>query len=302
MEIHVGDEKRLKATIEPSFFEDKEVSWKTSNNSIVSIDDKGNRADITGLKSGVATITATVDGVSASCQVTVVNCDYSQKIVEAEYLASPASCISQATYYYVCECGDKGRATYKIGELAEHTYSDWTTIKAATETTVGIEQRTCSGCKHTEERQIPALPHTHEYGEVVFAWAKDYSSVIASVTCDKCPDGNSEKTLSTNCEVFFDDTLDNRLIVSADGMLNGEYVTDALVIRVLNKTLMMPMKPAEKMMILIAGYNEQGRVVDFQIETEPDKNVAITSTCSVVKVFFLNEETYEPLLPALLGK
>lgn len=187
--LHVGDEKRLKATVEPQYifneYNEKEVTWSTSNKNVASIDDKGNSVDISGVKSGTSTITATVDGISASCTVTVVRCDHSLKIVEPEYLASAATCEKQAEYYYVCSCGDVGSATYKVGELADHNYSGWTVIQEATETTAGVEQRVCSACGATEERSIPATgAHTtHTPGT---AWYSDSEKHWHVCSVDGC--------------------------------------------------------------------------------------------------------------------
>jgi len=39
--------------------------------------------------------------------------------------------------------------------VAEHTYSDWTVVKAATTSEEGLEKRECSVCGHVESRTIP---------------------------------------------------------------------------------------------------------------------------------------------------
>ena len=189
MTIHRGSDKDIDATVEPSYifnhYNEKEVSWQTSNSRVASINTKGNTVEVFGGKVGTATITATVDGVSATCQVTVVNCDHSQRIIDSEYLASPATCANQATYYYVCECGDKGTSTYKHGDLAAHSYSAWSVIQQPTETTAGVEQRTCSGCQDTEERSIPATgAHTtHTPGT---AWYSDSEKHWHVCSVDGC--------------------------------------------------------------------------------------------------------------------
>lgn len=61
----------------------------------------------------------------------------------------------------------------------EHSYGEWTTVKEATFSEDGEEQRTCSKCGYVDKRAIPKLSesHTHEFsGEEV---------VITKPTCTK---------------------------------------------------------------------------------------------------------------------
>lgn len=46
---------------------------------------------------------------------------YTEEVIEDKYKASDASCTHKATYYYVCECGEKGTETFEYGELLQHT-------------------------------------------------------------------------------------------------------------------------------------------------------------------------------------
>ena len=65
LSIKVGETATLKATVTG---EDKSVAWKSSDTSVATVEMNGN---VTGKKVGTATITATANGVSASCTVTV---------------------------------------------------------------------------------------------------------------------------------------------------------------------------------------------------------------------------------------
>lgn len=46
---------------------------------------------------------------------------YDVQKVSNEHLASAATCMNKATYYYSCVCGAKGTETFEYGDLAEHT-------------------------------------------------------------------------------------------------------------------------------------------------------------------------------------
>lgn len=65
-----GDSSKLTATVNPSNANNKNVTWVSSNTSVVTVDSNGN---VKALKDGTATITVTtVDGeYTATCQVTV---------------------------------------------------------------------------------------------------------------------------------------------------------------------------------------------------------------------------------------
>ena len=69
--IQKGKSTTLKATVKGK---SKTVTWKSSDKTIATVDKSGK---VTGKKEGTATITATANGVSAKCKVTVINTDLS---------------------------------------------------------------------------------------------------------------------------------------------------------------------------------------------------------------------------------
>lgn len=66
--LTVGDTGKLTATVGPEFLEDKTVTWTSSDESIATVDENG---IIKALAAGKTTITATFNGVSAECLLTV---------------------------------------------------------------------------------------------------------------------------------------------------------------------------------------------------------------------------------------
>jgi len=48
--------------------------------------------------------------------------DFSGQVLMDKYLAIAASCTNKATYYYSCECGEKGESTFEFGDYV-HDYS-----------------------------------------------------------------------------------------------------------------------------------------------------------------------------------
>ena len=66
--LNPGQGVALKATITPDTCSDHAVTWKSSDETVAAVDENG---VVTALKVGSATITATVDDISAECAVTV---------------------------------------------------------------------------------------------------------------------------------------------------------------------------------------------------------------------------------------
>ena len=124
-------------------------------------------------------------------------CVFDKQVVEDKYLASKATCIAKATYYYSCECGKVGTETFEAGDFASHSY-EWVIDKIATVNNTGLKHEECSVChaKQNENTIIEKLSHEHAYGE----W-----KVVNEATCSKeglkeryCTyDGCSEKETET---------------------------------------------------------------------------------------------------------
>ena len=70
VELNVDGTKQLTATINPASVTGKTVAWESSVPTVATVDNTGK---ITAVGVGTATITATVDGKSATCAVTVKN-------------------------------------------------------------------------------------------------------------------------------------------------------------------------------------------------------------------------------------
>jgi len=85
---------------------------------------------------GVTTISAQGGGTSNDEDLTEVeigfgsvdieiecNHVFDQKITDAKYFASSATCTKKATYYYSCTCGAKGSTTFETGDFAPHSFT-----------------------------------------------------------------------------------------------------------------------------------------------------------------------------------
>ncbi len=80
--LYVGDSETLLATVEPENATHNKVSWLSSAPSVLTVDDRGN---VKAVGSGTAEITASADGESAGCKVTV------EEVPESALIASAAA-------------------------------------------------------------------------------------------------------------------------------------------------------------------------------------------------------------------
>lgn len=110
---------------------------------------------------------------------------YDQQMVSEAYKVHNATCTEPATYYKSCVCGKAGTETFTTGDAAghscsgsyqsnadghwqecavcneksdmeAHTYSGWTVTKAATASTAGSRERTCTVCGYRVSEIIAA--------------------------------------------------------------------------------------------------------------------------------------------------
>ncbi len=75
------------------------------------------------------------------------------------------------------------RVATRVEPAHEHSWSEWTVTTPATETTEGVETRTCSGCGETETKPIETLAHTHNYSSQVTKEATCTEEGVRTYTC-----------------------------------------------------------------------------------------------------------------------
>lgn len=92
---------------------------------------------------------------------------YSVQNTASKYLKTQATCISAATYYYSCACGEKGNETFPYGETGNHTLVTEKGYPAGC-AKAGLSDKTyCSACQFvfSPHSEIAALGHTYRLGD-----------------------------------------------------------------------------------------------------------------------------------------
>lgn len=142
--LETGDSETLTATVAPSDATNKNVTWKSSNTAVATVDDNGK---VTGVAAGEATITVTTEdgGKTATCKVAVKVPDIEGVVWFDEELAKtdiPEAMVFKdgTLLYYQYAKNDKavsilkketGKETIKKGDLVhKYTYS-YTIVKNA---------------------------------------------------------------------------------------------------------------------------------------------------------------------------
>lgn len=93
---------------------------------------------------------------------------YTQKVATADYLASPATCVDAARYYYSCICGAKGEKTFSDGEPDAEQHAFTVFVEITTNPTVddaGVATFKCANCDATDAAVVvPKLSDTSAWG------------------------------------------------------------------------------------------------------------------------------------------
>ncbi len=108
---------------------------------------------------------------------------YNKEIATETYLKSDATCTEKAVYYYSCECGEKGSATFTIGDFANHTTGEWVIISPASCTTNGSQKQCCTECGTTLKTET--ISASHNYNSVVHQPTKTEQG-YTEYTCTAC--------------------------------------------------------------------------------------------------------------------
>ena len=159
VKLGTGQTATLVATVSPSNASYKQVTWSSSDESVASIDEKGN---VTALKKGETTILASADGKTASCTVSVYTSVQSVSIEQSELKLVIGNTFKFVGFINPHDADVQGEITWKSSE----------------ETVASINN----------EGLVTAIKE----GEVSISFSVDGKSATCIVKCEKASGSNED--------------------------------------------------------------------------------------------------------------
>lgn len=112
---------------------------------------------------------------------------FDKQITDSEYQKYPADCLRKAAYYYSCECGQAGTATFERGDALNHNFSEYVYNNNATCTTDGTKTAACIRCAETDTIIAAGTGLGHSFTEYVYN--NDAGCTVngtKTAVCDRC--------------------------------------------------------------------------------------------------------------------
>ena len=114
---------------------------------------------------------------------------FDKQVTTDAYKATDATCEAKATYYYSCQCGEKGTVTFEYGDYADHVFDREVAdaeylVSVATCTSPAIYKKSCAcGLEGTETFEYgDALPHTFDKQVATDAYKATDATCTAKAT------------------------------------------------------------------------------------------------------------------------
>ena len=149
------------------------------------------------------TDTLTDDGSMLTHSFTVMN-------PKDSYLAIPATCESQAVYYYVCEyCLIAGTNTYKYGNALGHSFTNYVFNNNATCTTDGTKTAKCDRCDAIDTKIADGTATGHSFSP---EWTYDENYHWHAATCS-----HTDEVSAYQAHVYDSGTIESEPSIYSDG-------------------------------------------------------------------------------------
>lgn len=114
---------------------------------------------------------------------------FDKQVTTDAYKATYATCEAKATYYYSCQCGEKGTETFEYGDYSDHVFDREVAeaeylVSVATCTSPAIYNKSCiCGLEGTETFEFgDALPHTFDKQVATDAYKATDATCTAKAT------------------------------------------------------------------------------------------------------------------------
>lgn len=197
----VGNTATIIATVLPEEADDKNLTFVSDDEKIVTVDENGKLTAVSAGKAAI-TVKSVVDGVQAIVDVSVTEHEWN----DGKVTTAP-TCTEAGVKTFTCEtCGEIRTEEVKA---TGHTVVDDDAVEPTctkTGLTVGSH---CSVCNEVlkAQKEIPALGHTWNDGEITTAPTCTESGV-KTFTCETCGDTRTEEIKATGHTVVVDNAVE----------------------------------------------------------------------------------------------
>ena len=174
-----GDAIQLTGTFEPDNTTERNVVWSSSKETVATVDSDGL---VTVRGKGIATITATIEGYTSTCNIYCNSHSWDGGVVTVE-----PSCLNGGILTYTCPCGDS--YTENIPANGHDWSEDYTVDEQATCLETGAESIHCLVCSESDPettRPIAALGHSWETEYTIDVPASCTTDGSKSYHCARC--------------------------------------------------------------------------------------------------------------------
>ena len=199
-------------------------------------------------------------------------------------------------------CDEVLSAQKTVPALGHNEVVDSAVPPSCTETGL-TEGSHCSVCSEVLSAQETVPVVNHSFSVPAFCWADDLGACLVSVSCANC-----SHTIHSDCQVTSTVAADGKAItVTALGTVDGQQVTDTLVIQTENHQLRLPQLPDNEIgtsvQVLIVSYESCGKLSAFRMAQFTDGMVDFSDiTGDRLLIFFPTTNSWAPILPALTIK
>ncbi|MBO5313362.1 MAG: leucine-rich repeat protein [Clostridia bacterium] len=179
-------------------------------------------AKVTDLNNRISDNTSKITKLEESLaeEISTIKTTYDAKIAEIENLITALQDADNDTLEIIAVLEE--RVEKLLAELPpnakEHTWSDWTIVKAPNSVEDGLSQRFCADCNYTESKVLLRAEHNFVFTEVVAPAAVEKITLV--YTCSHCDESYTEMVIPVHFEI----TSENRDLIGFTDEANENLV------------------------------------------------------------------------------